>query len=108
MLVLFQRQKAERKYVRELMNRYRNKPWFMMQALVRLEMTEVHVNDGGLLVPRREGGKGTQVDTLQRVDNLGEMDDVCTLKRNFYRSLECSLSRIESDTGVHYGSGFRN
>ena len=54
-------------------------------------------------MPRREGGKGTEIDTLSGGENLGEMDDVKYFEEKLYKSLNIPLSRIETDTGFNMG-----
>ncbi len=94
--------KAEQ-YVRELMNRYRNKLVYdASTGEVRDDRKYMSMMED-FWFPRREGGKGTQVDTLQGGQNLGEMDDVLYFEKKLYRSLSVPLSRIESDTGFNMG-----
>jgi hypothetical protein len=49
-------------------------------------------------LPRREGGRGTEITTLPGGQNLGEMDDVDYFRRKLYQSLNVPLSRLEADT----------
>ena len=53
--------------------------------------------------PRREGGKGTEVSTLDGGQNLGEMDDVMYFEKKLYKALNIPMSRLESDTGFNMG-----
>ena len=53
--------------------------------------------------PRREGGKGTEVSTLDGGQNLGEMDDVMYFEKKLYKSLNIPMSRLEADTGFNMG-----
>jgi hypothetical protein len=48
-------------------------------------------------LPRREGGRGTEVTTLPAGQNLGEMDDVLYFQKKLYRSLNVPVSRIEQE-----------
>lgn len=48
-------------------------------------------------LPRREGGKGTEVETLPAGENLGEMDDVLYFQKKLYASLSVPVSRLNSD-----------
>jgi hypothetical protein len=94
--------KAEQ-YVRELMNRYRNKLVYdATTGDIRDDRKYMSMMED-FWFPRREGGKGTQVDTLQGGQNLGEMDDVLYFEKKLYRALSVPLSRIESDTGFNMG-----
>jgi len=54
-------------------------------------------------LPRREGGKGTEITTLPGGQNLGEMDDVEYFKKGLYKSLNVPLSRMESETQFNLG-----
>ena len=53
--------------------------------------------------PRREGGKGTEVTTLDGGQNLGEMDDVMYFNKKLFEALNIPMSRLESDTGFNMG-----
>jgi hypothetical protein len=48
-------------------------------------------------MPRREGGKGTEVTTLPGGQNLGQMDDVLYFQKKLYKSLNVPISRLETD-----------
>ena len=54
-------------------------------------------------LPRREGTKGTEIDTLPGGSNLGEMDDVEYFKKQLYKSLNIPVSRMESDSAFNLG-----
>jgi hypothetical protein len=54
-------------------------------------------------LPRREGGKGTEITTLDGGQNLGEMDDVLYFEKKLYKALDVPMSRIEADTGFNMG-----
>ena len=94
--------KAEQ-YVRDLMNRYRNKLTYdastgeMKDDRKFMSMLEDY------WLPRREGGKGTEITTLDGGQNLGEMDDVLYFEKKLYKALDVPLSRIETDTGFNMG-----
>jgi hypothetical protein len=48
-------------------------------------------------MPRREGGRGTEVDTLQGAQNLGQIDDILYFQKLLFRSLNVPIGRLESD-----------
>lgn len=48
-------------------------------------------------MPRREGGRGTEIDTLQGGQNLGQIDDVLYFQKLLFRSLNVPLGRLEND-----------
>ena len=54
-------------------------------------------------LPRREGGRGTEITTLPGGQNLGEMDDVEYFKRKLYKSLNVPITRMESDGQFNLG-----
>ena len=54
-------------------------------------------------LPRRDGGKGTEITTLPAGANLGEMDDVMYFQKKLYRSLNVPISRLEPDEGFALG-----
>ena len=96
------KQKAE-EYVRGLMQRYRNK---LMYDPNTGEMTDTRKHLSMLedfWMPRREGGKGTEVSTLQGGQNLGEMEDVKYFQKKLFQSLNVPTSRLEESTGFNIG-----
>lgn len=54
-------------------------------------------------LPRREGGRGTEISTLPGGQNLGEMDDVQYFQKKLYESLNVPISRMEPETGFSLG-----
>jgi len=96
------KQKAE-EYVRGLMQRYRNKLMYdpntgeMNDSRKHLSMLE------DFWMPRREGGRGTEVSTLQGGQNLGEMEDVKYFQKKLLQSLNVPTSRLEENTGFNIG-----
>lgn len=54
-------------------------------------------------LPRREGGRGTEVETLSGGQNLGEMDDVTYFQRKMYKSLNVPMSRLDSESMFNIG-----
>jgi len=54
-------------------------------------------------LPRREGGKGTEITTLPGGQNLGEMDDVEYFRRKVYKALNVPNSRIQTDSSFNFG-----
>ena len=96
------KQKAEQ-YLRELMNRYRNKLVYNQSTgEVRDDRNHLHMLEDFWL-PRREGGRGTEISTLQGGQNLGEMSDVEYLQRKLYRALNVPISRLETQNGFNMG-----
>jgi len=54
-------------------------------------------------LPRREGAKGTEVQTLSGGQNLGEITDVQYFQKKLYQSLNVPMSRLDSDNGFNMG-----
>lgn len=54
-------------------------------------------------LPRRDGGKGTEITTLPGGQNLGEMDDVEYFKKKLYRSLNVPVTRMDSEGQFQLG-----
>tara|TARA_R110000822_G_scaffold135710_2_gene273252 strand:- start:440 stop:1033 length:594 start_codon:yes stop_codon:yes gene_type:complete len=54
-------------------------------------------------LPRREGGRGTEITTLGGGENLGQIEDVVFFQRKLYKALNVPISRLESDTGFALG-----
>lgn len=54
-------------------------------------------------LPRKEGGRGTEISTLPGGESLGQLDDVLYFKKNLYRALNVPISRLESETGFNIG-----
>jgi hypothetical protein len=54
-------------------------------------------------LPRREGGKGTEITTLPGGQNLGELEDVKYFQKKLYQSLSVPISRLEPNQGFSIG-----
>jgi len=94
--------KAEQ-YLRDIMNRYRNKLVYDVNTgEIRDDKKHMSMLED-FWMPRREGGRGTEVDTLSGGENLGEMEDVEYFKKKLYQSLNVPSSRMESDNGFNMG-----
>ena len=96
------RMKAEQ-YLRDIMSRYKNKLVYNSETG---EVTDDRRHQSMLedyWLPRREGGKGTEITTLPGGENLGQLDDVEYFQKKLYKSLNVPISRLESDTGFSLG-----
>ena len=94
--------KAEQ-YLRDVMNRYRNKMNYDAQTgEVRDDKRYMSMLEDFWL-PRREGGRGTEISTLPGGQNLGELSDVQYFQKKLYRSLGVPESRIASEGGFNLG-----
>lgn len=54
-------------------------------------------------LPRREGGRGTEITTLPGGQNLGEITDINYFQKKLYRSLNVPISRIDNESGFNVG-----
>jgi hypothetical protein len=54
-------------------------------------------------LPRREGGRGTEITTLPGGSNLGEIEDIVYFQRKLYRSLNVPMSRMEAEQNFSIG-----
>ena len=94
--------KAEQ-YLKEVMNRYRNKLVYNAQTgEVRDDRKFMSMMEDFWL-PRREGGRGTEITTLPGGQNLGELSDIEYFQKKLYRALNVPESRIASDGGFNLG-----
>ena len=94
--------KAEQ-YLKEVMSRYRNKLVYDANTgEVRDDRKFMSMMEDFWL-PRREGGRGTEITTLPAVQNLGELADIEYFQKKLYRSLGVPESRIATDGGFNLG-----
>jgi len=94
--------KAEQ-YLKDIMDRYRNKLVYdgntgeIRDDKKFMSMLEDY------WMPRREGGRGTEIQTLPGGQNLGETGDVDYFQRKLYQSLNVPVSRLEQQAGLNFG-----
>jgi hypothetical protein len=94
--------KAEQ-YLREVMSRYRNKLVYdASTGEVRDDKKFMSMLEDFWL-PRREGGRGTEITTLPGAQNLGELKDVEYFKTKLYKSLNLPPSRVGEDSSFSIG-----
>jgi hypothetical protein len=94
--------KAE-EYVQQVVSRYRNKMVY--------DATTGNVSDDrkhmsmleDFYLPRREGGRGTEITTLGGGENLGQIEDVQFFQKKLYRALNVPVSRLEQETAFSVG-----
>ena len=90
-------------YMKDVMSRYRNKIVYdsstgeVMDDRNQMSMLE------DFWLPRREGGRGTDVSTLAGGANLGELEDIKYFQKKLYKSLNIPISRLESEGGFNMG-----
>ena len=94
--------KAEQ-YLKDVMNRYRNKLVYdASTGEIRDDRNHMSMLEDFWL-PRREGGRGTEITTLPGGSNLGEIDDIQYFQKKLYRSLNVPISRLESESSFSLG-----
>lgn len=94
--------KAEQ-YLRDIMNRYRNKLVYdASTGEIRDDKKAMSMLEDFWL-PRREGGKGTEITTLPGGQNLGEIADIEYFQRKLYESLYVPVSRLQQQSGLNLG-----
>jgi len=94
--------KAEQ-YLKDVMNRYRNKLTYdASTGEIKDDRNHMSMLEDFWL-PRREGGRGTEISTLAGGSNLGEIDDITYFKQKLFRSLNVPISRLEAESGFSLG-----
>ena len=90
-------------YLKDVMNRYRNKLVYDAKTgEIRDDRNHMSMLEDFWL-PRREGGRGTEITTLPGGSNLGEIDDIQYFQKKLYRSLNVPVSRLAEETGFQIG-----
>ena len=94
--------KAEQ-YLKDIMTRYKNKMVYDAETgELRDDRKHMSMLEDYWL-PRREGGRGTEITTLPGGENLGELDDVIYFQKKLYKALNVPSSRLEQDSGFVLG-----
>jgi hypothetical protein len=90
-------------YLKDVMNRYRNKLVYDARTgEIRDDRNHMSMLEDFWL-PRREGGRGTEITTLPGGSNLGEIDDIKYFQQKLYRSLNVPISRLEAENSFSIG-----
>jgi hypothetical protein len=91
--------KAEQ-YMKSIMTQYRNKLVYDANTgEIRDERKHLSMLEDFWL-PRREGGKGTEITTLPAGQNLGQMEDVQYFQKKLLQSLNVPISRLDPQVGA--------
>jgi hypothetical protein len=94
--------KAEQ-YLRDMMTKHKNRLVYDANSgEVKDDRRHMSMTDDFWL-PRREGGRGTEITTLPGGQNLGELEDVEYFQKRLYKALNVPISRLESDSGFSLG-----
>jgi hypothetical protein len=94
--------KAEQ-YLRDIMQKYKNKLVYDATTGEIRDDRRFQTMLEDFWLPRREGGRGTEITTLPAGQNLGEIEDVLYFQKKLYKALNVPVSRLESDTGFSLG-----
>ena len=94
--------KAEQ-YLRDVMMRYRNKLVYDASTGEIRDDKKMMAMLEDFWLPRREGGRGTEISTLPGGQNLGEITDIEYFKKKLYRSLNVPPSRMDGEGGFNLG-----
>lgn len=94
--------KAEQ-YLRDMMVKHKNKLVYDANTgEIRDDRRHMTMLEDFWL-PRREGGRGTEITTLPGGQNLGELDDVLYFQKKLYKSLNVPVSRLEAEVNFNIG-----
>ena len=94
--------KAEQ-YVNDIMNKFRNKVVYDAQTgEVRDDRKHLSMMED-FWMPRREGGKGTEITTLPGGQTLGQIEDIEFFQNKLYQALNVPMSRLRPETGFNLG-----
>ena len=88
--------KAE-EYLKGIMSQYRNKLVYDAKT-VDIKDDRKHMSMlEDFFLPRREGGRGTEISTLPGGENLGQIDDIIYFQKKLYKSLNVPVNRLEQE-----------
>ena len=94
--------KAEQ-HLKDIMSRYRNKIVYDANS-GEIKDDRKHMSMlEDFWLPRREGGRGTEISTLPGGENLGQIDDIIYFQKKLYRSLNVPLNRLEQESQFSLG-----
>jgi hypothetical protein len=94
--------KAE-EYLRGVMSQYRNKLVYDAQT-GEIKDDRKHMSMlEDFWLPRREGGRGTEISTLPGGENLGQIDDIVYFQKKLYKSLNVPVNRLEQESQFSMG-----
>ena len=96
------KQKAEQ-YLRDMMVKHKNKLVYDANTGEVRDDRKFLTMLEDYWLPRREGGRGTEITTLPGGQNLGELEDVQYFRRKLYESLNVPVSRLEQETQFNVG-----
>jgi hypothetical protein len=96
------RGKAEQ-YMKDIMARYRNKLVYDAKTGEIRDDRKHQAMVEDFWLPRREGGRGTEISTLPGGQNLGEIEDIIYFQKKMYRALNVPINRLEQEAQFSLG-----
>lgn len=94
--------KAEQ-HLRDIMNKFKNKLVYDATTGAIKDDRKFMTMLEDFWLPRREGGKGTEITTLPGGQNLGQIDDITYFQKNLYKSLNVPIGRLDSEQTFNLG-----
>lgn len=94
--------KAEQ-YMKDVMARYRNKIVYDSATGEIKDDRKFMTMLEDFWLPRREGGRGTEITTLPGGENLGQIADIEYFQNKVYQSLNIPMSRFQEQAGFNFG-----
>ena len=94
--------KAEQ-YMKDIMSRYRNKIVYDAKTGEIRDDRKHQALLEDFWLPRREGGRGTEVSSLPGGQNLGEIEDIVYFQKKMYRALNVPINRLEQEAQFSLG-----
>jgi hypothetical protein len=94
--------KAE-EYLRNIMTKYRNKIVYDASTGEVKDDRKHQAMMEDFWLPRREGGRGTEITTLPGGENLGQIDDIVYFQKKLYKSLNVPVNRLEQEAQFSLG-----
>jgi len=96
------KQKAEQ-YMKDIMTRYRNKIVYDSATGEIKDDRKFMTMLEDFWLPRREGGRGTEISTLPGGENLGQIQDIEFFQNKVYQALNIPVSRFQQQSGFNFG-----
>lgn len=95
--------KSAEELIRKVRNKFRTKITYdSSSGRVQSETRHMAMTDA-IWLPRREGSTGTEVDTLQGGQNLGDIEDIIYFRKKLQAAMHVPLGRMESDSMINIG-----
>lgn len=94
--------KAEQ-YLNEMMKKHKNKLVYNAETGEVQDSRRFQTLMEDYWLPRREGGRGTEISTLPSAQNLGEMEDVNYFLKKLYKALNVPVTRLEPEMSYNLG-----